>query len=145
MKFLGIDYGTKRVGVSISDEGNTIAFPKEVIKNDENVFKNILEIIASENIGEIVIGESLDQKGEKNKIFSKVEDFINKLSENTNVKIYKEKEFFTSFEAHDRQGKERFADRKTKINKTENLDSKAAAVILQRYLDRKNINNSPLS
>lgn len=141
MKTLGIDFGLKRVGIACSNEDNTIAFPKEVIKNNENILENILKIIDIENIGEIVIGESLDQKGEKNKIFSQVEEFIKMLSENTNIKIHREKEFFSSFEAHFREGKERYNDRKSKIDKTDNLDAKAAAVILQRYLDRKNINN----
>jgi putative Holliday junction resolvase len=141
MKTLGIDFGSKRIGIALSDEDNTIAFPKSVIKNDSDAIKNVLEIIKSENIKEVVVGESLNQKGEKNKIFFMIEDFIAKILENFDIQIYKEKEFFTSFEAHFRQGKERFNDRKTKINKTEELDAKSAAIILQRYLDRKNINN----
>ena len=40
-RFLGIDYGTKRIGLAISDENGSLAFPKEIILNDEkNFFKN---------------------------------------------------------------------------------------------------------
>lgn len=141
MKILGIDFGSKNIGLALSDESQNIAFPKEVLKNDKNTIQILLDIIEKENIVEIVIGESLNQEGEANETFFKVEDFILEIRKHTDIKISKEKEFFTSFEAHDRLGKERFNDRKVKITKTENLDAKAARVILQRFLDRKNIKN----
>ena len=50
MKFLGIDYGTKRIGVAISDEEGILAFPKEIVLNDSSSFKRIGEIIKAENI-----------------------------------------------------------------------------------------------
>ena len=39
MKFLGIDYGTKRIGVAISDENGVLAFPKKIVLNDLDTFK----------------------------------------------------------------------------------------------------------
>lgn len=141
MKVLGIDFGTKRIGIAISDENSKIAFPKEVIKNDLNTIKNIIDIIKDENVSSVVVGESVNQKGEENKISLMVEEFTSNLLKNIDIKIHKEKEFFSSFEAHFRMGKERNNDRKNKISKTNDLDAKAAQIILQRYLDRKNINN----
>ena len=38
MKFLGIDYGIKRIGLAISDENRSLAFPKEIILNNRSVF-----------------------------------------------------------------------------------------------------------
>lgn len=138
MKILGIDYGMKRIGIAISDENEIIAIPKEVIKNDKNTIKYIVNILESENINTIVLGESLNQNGENNSLMEEVEFFIANLLEKADIDILKEKEFFTSFEAHNREGKERFNDRQNKKQKTKNLDAKAAAIILQRYLDRIN-------
>ena len=49
-KFLGIDYGTKRIGVAISDEEGILAFPREIVPNDLDSFKKLSEIIKIENI-----------------------------------------------------------------------------------------------
>ena len=65
-RFLGIDYGTKRIGVAVSDESGTLAFPKEIIENDALTFKRLGEIITENNVSEIVVGESVDFSGRLN-------------------------------------------------------------------------------
>lgn len=139
MKILGIDYGTKRIGLALSDENMQMAFPREVIQNDKSTIEKLLSILNTENIEEIVIGESLDQNGENNSLVEKVNAFILDLEKVWQGKIHKEKEFFTSFEAHGRMGKERNSDRKSSFSRVENLDAKAAAIILQRYLEKRNL------
>jgi putative Holliday junction resolvase len=143
MRFLGIDYGTKRIGLAISDESRTIAFPKEIILNDAKAYQRISKVVEGEDIGGIVVGESVDFKGKANILASRVEIFIKELKEKHNIPIYKEKEFLTSVEA--RKGintkEERNAGgshKRTKKDTSEKVDAKAAALILQRYLDRKN-------
>ena len=135
-KFLGIDYGTKRIGVAISDENGTLAFPKEIILNDKNTFPKLAEIIKKENITEIVIGDSRNANNAPNKVNLQIENFILELAKNFGLKVNKEKEFFTSFEAHSRMGKETNNARKQKFVKVGGIDALAAALILQRYLDR---------
>ena len=49
-RFMGIDYGTKRIGVAVSDENHTLAFPKEIVLNDPDNFKKLGAIIEKENI-----------------------------------------------------------------------------------------------
>ena len=49
MRFLGIDYGTKRIGLAISDENGKIAFPKEILPNDFHVFDRLGVLIKKEN------------------------------------------------------------------------------------------------
>lgn len=137
MKFLGIDFGTKRVGIAISDENGSFAFPKITLKNDENLFKNLKEIINLEKIESIVVGESLDMHGLANTVNINISKFIEVLQKEFTLPVTKEKEFFSSFEAHGRLGKESLYDRKTKIEKGLDLDSKAAAIILQRFLDKR--------
>lgn len=133
MKYLGIDFGTKRVGLAISDESGGFARPLEVLKNDKSLMENISAIIAKEGVGTIVVGAS-----EGNKVNEAINDFIGLLTFETMLPIEQVTEAFTSFEAHPRQGKESRDARKTKApEKPADLDARAAAIILQRYLDKK--------
>ena len=145
MRLLGIDYGTKRIGVAISDENNTLAFPKEIIPNDEDTFKRFSAIIKQENISQIVIGESVDFSGKLNALSARIEVFILELQEKFKLPVHKQKEFLTSVEA--RKSKNNLsslspsqAHSKVKQIKSGRVDASAAALILQRYLDK--INNS---
>ncbi|MSU44677.1 Holliday junction resolvase RuvX [Candidatus Nomurabacteria bacterium] len=144
MKFLGIDYGTKRIGVAISDENGTIAFPKEIVPNDVNTFKRFSEIIEKENISEMVMGESVDFSGKLNALSARIEVFILELEEKFRLPIHKQKEFLTSVEARrSKDVKKDFspsqAHTKVKQIKSGRADAKAAAIILQRYLDKTNL------
>ena len=147
MKFLGIDYGTKRIGLAISDENGILAFPKEILTNDTNIFKKLGEIIAEESIEEFVIGESVDFSGKLNVLSARIEIFISELKKKFKLPVHKQKEFLTSVEA--RRGKNRKAQlsppqahSKKKQIKNGRIDASAAALILQRYLDKKNQQNN---
>jgi len=146
-RFLGIDYGTKRIGVAISDENCTLAFPKEIVQNDKNTFNKLGDIIKRENIGQIVVGESVDFSGKLNALSGRIEVFILELAEKFKLPIYKQKEFLTSVEARKSGStKKDFtpsqAHSKVKQIKSGRVDASAAALILQRYLDK--INNQAL-
>jgi putative Holliday junction resolvase len=133
MKYLGIDYGTKRVGLALSDETGTIARPFLVLKNTPNLISDIEKIIQSEKVEGIVVGGSGG-----NKIETDINEFIGQLSLVTLIPIEKITEAFTSYEAHDREGKESRNDRQTKKpEKPDNLDARAAAIILERFLNKK--------
>ena len=124
MRFLGIDYGTKRIGVAISDENHSLAFPKEIIQNDSNTFNKIGDIIKRESVGKFVVGESVDFSGKLNVLSGRIEFFISELKRRFKLPVYKQKEFLTSVEARRYQVK------------PGHVDASAAALILQRYLDR---------
>lgn len=129
-RFLGIDFGTKRIGLSISDENKKLAFPKEVILNDKNTFRQIEKVINEEDISEIVVGESTNFSGNANPVDEQIKTFIFELEEKFGLIVRKQKEFLTSVEAR------RYRD-ETKIY-SNSADSSAAALILQRYLDKFN-------
>jgi putative Holliday junction resolvase len=144
-RFLGIDYGTKRIGLAVSDENHTLAFPKEIILNDARTFEKLGAIIEEEKIKEIVVGESVDFSGKLNALSGRIEVFILELSEKFNLPIHKQKEFLTSVEARRSQkSKKDFnpsqAHSKIKQIKSGRVDAGAAALILQRYLDKINNN-----
>ncbi len=136
MKYLGIDYGSKNIGLAISDDAGRIAFPKVVLKNDTKALITLQKLIKDEGVESIVVGASLNQSGEENSIHESAKTFAQRIKESLSLPVEFEREHFSSFEAHTRQGKERFSDRKTKIEKTINIDARAAAIILQRYLDK---------
>jgi len=117
MRYLGIDYGEKRVGLALSDEEGRIAFPREILSNDSKIFENIKKIMIEENISGAVVGETALIK-------EKVIYFKNKLEEVLGFAVHTEKEELTTLEA--------------RRYESGPADARAAAIILQRYLDRKN-------
>ena len=146
MRFLGIDYGTKRIGLAISDENHSLAFPKSIIPNDKEALDKIGAVIKEENAEEIVIGEPADFSGAPNAVSPKVEAFIAELEKRFSLKISRQKEFLTSVEAR-KSGKTKAdfykpeSHSKMKKETEPKADAKAAALILQRFLDRFNNEN----
>ena len=141
MRYLGIDYGSKRVGISISDEDGGFAFPLKILLNNKELMDNVHNICGEQEVSEIVIGESLDSSGKANKIMDDIEKFKNKLEEELRLPVYFQKEFMTTIEARGREGKEKNNARKIGKGAKKEADASAAALILQRYLDKKNLNN----
>lgn len=126
MAYLGIDYGKKFVGLATSDESDTLAFPLNVLPNDGKLLGYIEAIVAQKNIQGLVLGDSVNQKGEKNIIAGDAEMFAQKLKDKIQLPVYFEKEGFTS--AHAKEG----------LKANERADARAASLILQRFLDKKN-------
>lgn len=140
MRYLGVDYGSKRIGLSISDEGGNMAFPYKVIKNDLTVIDTIHNICGQEEVSAIVVGESTDVSGAHNKIMGSIEEFKRNLEAELDLPIYFEKEFMTSVYSSIQKSKNIFSAKKIKNIEKEKNDSQAATLILQRFLDRKNQN-----
>lgn len=149
MRYLGIDYGSKRVGIAVSDDGGTMAFPYKIVMNGMELVDTIHNICGQENISAIVLGESHDLSGVPNKIMGSIEEFKRNLETELELPVYFQKEFMTTIEARGRGGKE-VNDarqkpshlgghaRKNKKIESGKVDASAAALILQRYLDKKN-------
>lgn len=126
MKYLGIDYGEKNVGIAISDEEGVFAFAKTILQNDKQLLKKIAKLCQQEKIDAIVLGESKNLDGQDNLIQKKILLFKEGLEKNYNFLVYLEPEFMTSREA------ERLQEGVDKI------DASAAALILKSYLDKQN-------
>jgi len=141
MKYIGIDYGSKRVGIAVSDETGMLAFPAKILKNDMTLLDVIHNLCGEEEVSAIVLGESHDLSGAPNKIMGSIEEFKRNLEAELDLPVYYQKEFMTTIEARGRAGKESLNDRKVAKGKTQAADASAAALILQRYLDKKNLNN----
>lgn len=122
---MGIDYGSKKIGIAFTDESGSMAFPHGVIPTDANLKKTIMKLIAEKNVGEIVIGYSLDKNGKENKIHTSVEEFMMDMTLELGIPIHLEPEQYSTQQAIRIQGKN-----------TE-TDASAAAIILDSFITRK--------
>ncbi len=124
MRLMGIDYGTKRVGIALSDDKGMMAFPHTVLPNDASLQKEIEKIVQKEKVEMIVIGHSLGRDGKPNAVHAKVEDFIQDLTLSLGLPIELELEMYTTQEAIRFQGR------------GEMTDASAASIILNSYITK---------
>lgn len=125
MRYLGIDYGHKKVGLALSDEGGRMAFPHSVILNDNDFLAKLLHIIESEVVEVVVIGESNALDGTPNAIQGAITDLVTDLTLQTGVPVHLESEQFTTQAAMRDQGR------------NDQTDASAAAIILNSYLEKQ--------
>lgn len=140
MKYLGIDYGTKRIGVAVSDETAALAFPLGMVTAGEGAVAEVLELARENAVETIIVGESRNFKGEANPLMQQIEKFKVALEAAGKTVLY-EPEFMTSAaaehqHAHTHDVQTGRPSRKEAVSR-EFLDSSAAALILQSYLDRR--------
>lgn len=128
MKYLGIDFGSKKVGFANSDDEGRMAYPLMIAPNNKDLLQDTLELIREMKVGTVVIGESVDTKGKPNPIAKEARAFGMKLENSVDVKVFFEKEWYSTVEARRQPGNEG----------SHNVDDQAAAVVLQRYLDKVN-------
>lgn len=143
MRYLGIDYGTKRVGLALSDEGGTMGFPHSIIPNTPRIADELCALIAKENIGAVIIGESRDLAGGENPIAAAAHALGNELAAHAGVPVFYESEVYTSAEARRAPAPAGGApfggkQRKTRaLKRHEQVDASAAALILTSFLTRQ--------
>ena len=126
MKYLGIDFGTKRVGIAVSDAAGTIAFPRATLPNDAQLFSQLEELVKNEKITCIVVGDTRSHGAKDNPVTTEAEQFVAALQKKLAVPIERVWELWSSIEAS------RYAPEGQGHN-----DASAAAVILQRFLDTR--------
>ncbi|MEK7524624.1 MAG: Holliday junction resolvase RuvX [Patescibacteria group bacterium] len=131
-KILAIDWGEKRVGYAISDETQTVAFPRGIWQGSpqKSLFRTIGQFLKEENISLILIGAALSSDNEETIQSQKSRAFGEKLFKKFNIPVISVDEFGTSDEALSK-----IPSRADRIKKTGNTDTIAAQIILQRYLD----------
>ncbi len=135
MRYLGIDYGSSKVGLALSDESGAMGFPHSVVTNTPRLIDDVCALIKKENVGAIVIGESRDLAGGENPIAKDARAFGDLISARADIPVFYESEVFTSAEARRAPAKEM----KTRAPKRyTNIDASAAAIILTSYLSRTN-------
>ncbi len=136
MKYLGLDLGTKTLGLAISDPTGLIATSYKIIRHD-NEYDRLIEVLKDEilynNIDELVLGfpKNMDNTiGERGQIALSFKD---KLEKEINIPVHMQDERLSTLEATNLLISNDLSRNKRK----KVIDSVAATIILQSYLDKK--------
>ena len=133
-RLLGIDYGEKRIGVSVSDPPGTIASPFDTIlyTSDDDLFVQFQELIISEKIEGVVVGLPIGMNGQETEQTKLVHKFIELLQRHLDLPIHTADERLTSVAAENVLKEQKIQPSRNKAM----VDSTAAALILHTFLDR---------
>lgn len=138
MRYIGLDFGTKTIGISISDRTNLIASSYKLIEYKNNDYTTVIEelrnIIKLNSITTLILGLPKNMNnsiGERATETIKFKDYIEK---ELNIDVVLEDERLTTKEAHKTLIEANMSRKKRK----KNVDKVAASFILQNYLDRLN-------
>ena len=126
MKTLGIDYGEKRIGLAISDESRTFARELGILSPKE-FWARINAIIAENQITQIVLGWPLNMAGAETKKTEEVAKFKSEVAKKTGLPVAVSDERLSSVMAQKLPGGNK------------NIDSLAAQILLQNYLDKNKL------
>lgn len=137
MKYLGLDLGTRTLGISISDLTHTIATTYKTIRYEENdydyLLKELKQIIDQEQIEKIVLGLPKNMNNTIGESAIRCLVFKEKIENLLNIEVIMQDERLTTVEATNYMLEANISRKKRK----KKIDSLAANIILQSYLDRK--------
>ena len=140
MRYLAVDYGTKRTGFAICDPTETIVSPLAVVQSNKRLVEKISELIGTENIGAIVLGLPLNMDDSEQEMTRAARRFANQLQGRYHLPVIDVDERLTSVEAaHIMRDKEQMA-RMGKQNNDATTDQIAAQLILTQYLNDRHRN-----
>ena len=130
MRYLGIDYGSTYIGLSVGDDESFLALPFDTIieKNFEKQLSSIEQFVIDENIDHVVIGYPLTLEGGESDQSAETLSFLTELSGKLSVPVDKEDERLSSKFAR--------ALQRDYSGGSHDEHALAAASILQTYLDR---------
>lgn len=135
-RLMGLDFGSKTVGVALSDPTGLIASPFEIVTREKEdklrrTLARIEEIIAEYNVKKIILGYPVNMDGSEGERVRKTEEFRDMLIRRTGLDVILFDERLTTVEAH-----EIMSDANVKgIDRKKYVDKIAAALILQGYMD----------
>jgi putative holliday junction resolvase len=127
---IGLDVGSKRIGVAVCDTGIKIAVAYDTIEVDGNELQAIAEVIVKESADTIVVGYPRNQQGESTAQTSYVEQFAKQLEDMVANVVFQD-ESLTSVIAE-----QQLKESKQPYAKAD-IDARAAAIILQDYIDKE--------
>lgn len=122
MVLLGVDYGSKKIGLAIGQSITKTANPLKIIKNNNSLVMQTAKIFKEWQPKIVVIGQPKLADGKIHPLEKGIENFIQILKSSYNVAIYREDEALSSFEASQY------------TNKKEPFDAHAAAIILESWM-----------
>lgn len=124
IKYLGIDWGSVRIGLALGDSETGMASPLGIVSD----LKEVLIVIEKEEVDKIILGKPMMLSGNDENLMSGFVKFVERLRKRTSLPIELIDERLTSKGADALIG-----DKKTKASR----DAIAAMLILQTYMDKK--------
>jgi len=133
MRILGIDPGTKRCGVAITNSNETMAFPREALDHDDTLVTRVAALVHEEGVELIVVGRPLSLAGRVTASTEFADDLAERLQEGVEVAVVRHDERLTTTAA---QRSLSNAGVRTRDHRTR-IDSAAAVVMLQHFADSR--------
>ncbi|MDR1366961.1 MAG: Holliday junction resolvase RuvX [Puniceicoccales bacterium] len=142
MDYLGIDYGTKRIGLSVGDSVLNFVVPIKAIRvtGKNNTAKKIAEIVKLREIHKIIIGYPINMDDTIGTKAKEVDYFVHLLEQYITIPMERMDERLTSENVYDLR--KRSSKNRQNLRKSGAIDSAAAVLILQDYFDRHHANVS---
>ncbi len=137
MRYLAIDYGTKRTGLAICDPTETIVSPLAVIRSRKELLNKISEIINTENVGAIVLGLPLNMDNSQGSQAQLVLKFAERLRIHLKVPVYLQDERLSTYTAEEKLSLANL----TRSEIVGRLDAVAAGEILEAFLEQNKPKN----
>jgi putative Holliday junction resolvase len=134
MQCLGIDFGTKRIGLAGGDDiGVATPLPALVENDPERRWTSLLAVVKSRRITDLVLGYPFNMDGTVGFKAKEVEAFAERLKRETGLPVHLVDERLSSYEAEETipKGKRR------QVRASGLIDSRAATIILQDFLNEK--------
>ncbi|MBS3766452.1 Holliday junction resolvase RuvX [Candidatus Bipolaricaulota bacterium] len=134
-KVLGLDWGSKRIGIAISDGARTVALGRETYQREdlEDAVKYVRELASEEGVGLIVLGMPYHMDGGEGELVEAVENFKEALEAEVSIPVETVDERLTSSEAE----RVMLESDLSREERKRHRDKLAATLILQRYLDKE--------
>jgi putative Holliday junction resolvase len=132
-RYLGVDHGTKRIGVAISDPLGVLAHPLTTLEggSEESRLERLVELVRQYDVRAVIVGMPLTLRGEEGQRAAATRAFIARLAERISVPIRAWDERLSTMAA-ERQLRDA-GHRPSRCRKL--VDQAAAVEILQSYLD----------
>lgn len=133
MRYLAIDYGSRRTGLALCDKGETISTPLTTIHGQNQLIEKIAELVETENVEAVILGLPLNMDGSDSAQTKVARKFAEQLEGHLNVPVHLQDERLSSFAAEQKLAPANFTKGKMK----QRLDAVAAAEILEAFLEQK--------
>ena len=135
MRYLGIDFGTKQIGLALGESVSRVVTPLRTIKNTsrEIACSQLVAIIREYGIDAVVIGLPLNDDGSESDTSRQVRNIQSKLTHMAGCPVYFEDERYSSHSAEILLRERGISSKKQK----QLVDQMAAVVILEAFLDKE--------
>lgn len=134
VRLLGIDPGTRRCGVALTDSAETMAFPRDALAYGDDIVARVAQLVEEEGVGLVVVGRPVSLAGATTQSTRFADELFERLSTQLELPVVQHDERLTTTAAQRSLSE---AGHKIK-NHRRRIDSAAAVVMLQHYADARN-------